>query len=595
MHFPVKRLLIAAALLLSSVPDLLAQTCPGSTPVQGAPVGLQVFPADNWWNTDVRNAPVDPNSAAFINFIGSTRGLHPDFGGTASPGSTAIYGIPYAIVDGAQAKSAVDFEYWDESDGVDRNTGAGVPFYPIPAQAMTERYWIEGGPAGNVDARGDTDRHLLMIDCTNHHLYELYHVYYNQAQNQWYGVSGAFFDLDTNDRRPQGWTSADASGMAVFPGLVRYDEAGNPNVAEINHALRVTLRASNGHVFPASHSAGSTAGALPMGARLRLKTSVNGADPALRTSDPVARKIFRAMQKYGLIMADNGSDLYISGTFDLRWNNGTLNPAFSAIKASDFEVVQLGWKPPVGAAPTLSAVSASPNPVYAGQSATGMVTLTAAAPSGGARVTLSSASPAFVVPTSVTVAQGATSAAFNITTPTATTQASGTLSAAYAGVTRTTTLTVSPTPPAVPNLSIRDAIMAEGNSGTRLITFNVRLNRAPSATVSYTATTVNGTATAGSDFVSRTATQTIAAGQTSGTFTVTLNGDTVKEKNERFLVNLSAPSNAVIGDGQAVGTILNDEGRIAMPKQTASSATGNAVANPDSHTPLRRQPSPAER
>ncbi|RZA24931.1 MAG: hypothetical protein EOP02_12920, partial [Proteobacteria bacterium] len=469
---------------------------------------------------------------------------------------------------------AVTFEYADESDGVDPSTGEGVPFYPIPNEAITQRYWIEGGPAGNVDARGDTDRHLLMIDCTNRFLYELYHVYYDTAQSRWYAVSGAFFDLNRNDRRPEGWTSADAAGLAVFPGLVRYDEAADPNIPEINHAFRVTLRASNGYVYPASHRAGSTSGALPMGARLRLKTSVNGVDPATRTSDPAARKIFRAMQKYGLIMADNGSDMYISGTFDVRWNNGTLNPAFSALKASDFEVVQLGWRPTTVAA-TLTSVGVAPNPVYGGQSATGTVTLSAGAPAGGARVTLSSASPAFVVPASVTVAQGSTTATFTLTAPARTAQASGTLSATYAGITRTTSVTVSPTPPA---LSIGDAMMSEGNSGTRLITFPVRLAAASSSTVTYTASTANGTAISGSDYVARTASQTIAAGQTSGTFTVTINGDTLKEKNERFYVNLSAPVNAVVGDGQGIGTIINDEGRIAMPSQPVRST----VATPDS-------------
>ena len=587
MRYSASRLLLALVLFLSTVPALMAQTCPATTPVQGAPVPgpLPLFPADNWWNTDIRNAPVDANSANFITFIGSTRGLHPDFGGTESPGSTAIYGMPYVIVNGSQPKSAVTFEYWDESDGVDMSTGEGVPFYPIPTQAITQQHWIEGGPPGNVDARGETDRHLLMIDCTNRHLYELYHVYYNPSQGRWYGVSGAFFDLDRNDRRPEGWTSADASGLAVFPGLVRYDEAANAAVPEINHALRFTLRASNGHVYPASHSAGSTSGALPMGARLRLKALVNGVDPATRTSDPVSRKIFRAMQKYGLIMADNGSDMYISGTFDVRWNNGTLNPAFSTLKASDFEVIQLGWKPTAVAA-TLSAVGASPNPVYGGQSSTGTVTLSTAAPAGGARVTLSSASAAFVVPASVTVPHGATSATFTITTPTRTAQASGTLSATYAGVTRTTTFTVNPSPPA---LSIGDALIAEGNSGTRVATFTVRLASAASSTVTYTAATANGTAVSGSDYVARTATQTIAAGQTSGTFTVTINGDTAKEKNERFVVNLSAPANAVIGDGQGVGTIVNDEGRIAMPQQPARTTGSGSSGGPATRyrTPLR--------
>ncbi|GAB3384026.1 hypothetical protein GCM10027432_14860 [Lysobacter fragariae] len=424
------------------VPAAVGQ-CPASLPAQGAPVQSQVFPADNWWNTDITSAPVDPSSASFISFIGTSRGLHPDFGGEETPGSASIYGFPYAVVNGTQAKQAVAFDYWDESDGVDMATGQGTPFYPIPTQAITQAHWVEGGPSGNIDQRSDSDRHLLMIDCTNNHLYELYNVYYSPTQAKWFAGSGAFFDMNRNDRRPEGWTSADAAGLAIFPGLVRYDEAGNAAVAEIRHALRVTVRSTNGHVYPASHTAGSTSGALPMGARLRLKTSVNGADPALRTSDPIARKIFRAMQKYGLIVADNGSDMYISGTFDVRWDNGVLNPAFGALKASDFEVVKLGWKPsaPVAA---LGAVSANPSAVRGGDPSTGEVTLTAAAPAGGATVTLSSASAAFSVPASVLVPQGATHATFVITTVPTTTVASGTLSASYASVTRTTVMTVSP-------------------------------------------------------------------------------------------------------------------------------------------------------
>jgi hypothetical protein len=426
------------ALLL---PSALAQ-CPASLPVQGAPPPLPVFPADNWWNTDISSAPVDPASGNFIAFInnGGTRRLHPDFGGEESAGSTAIYGFPYAIVSGTQAKQAVTFEYWDESDGVD-NSGQGVPFYPIPTQAITQAHWVEGGAPGSVDQRSSSDRHLLIIDCANRHLYELYNVWYSSTQARWYAGSGAFFDLSRNDRRPEGWTSADAAGLAIFPGLVRYDEAADPAVTEIRHAFRVTVRATNGYVYPASHRAGSTTGALPMGARLRLKTSVNGADPALRTSDPVARKIFRAMQKYGLIVADNGSDLYISGTFDVRWNNDVLNPTFSTLTAGDFEVVKLGWKPPTV---TLNAVSANPSVVNGGQSSTGTVTLSAAAPTGGAVVSLASASSAFSVPPSVLVPQGASSASFSITTEKVLVAASGTLSASYAGATRTTVFTVNP-------------------------------------------------------------------------------------------------------------------------------------------------------
>jgi hypothetical protein len=256
-----------------------------------------------------------------------------------------IYGFPYAVVDGSQPKLPVKFKYWQESDGVKHPTRKALPFYPIPQEAITQPHWVEGGAPGGVDQRKKNDRHLLIIDCTNKGLYELYNVYYDAAIAKWLGGSGAFFDMTRNDRRPEGWTSADAAGLAIFPGLVRYDEAWNDAVTEIRHALRVTVRATDGHVVPASHTAGSTQGALPMGARLRLKTNVNGQDPALRTSDPNARKIFRAMQRYGLIVADNGSDMYVSGTFDKRWDNDVLNPAFATLSASDFDVILLGWTP----------------------------------------------------------------------------------------------------------------------------------------------------------------------------------------------------------------------------------------------------------
>ena len=341
-------LAVAAALLFALASPVAAQ-CPAIVPSQGsAPPGpLPVFPDDNWWNADISAAPVDPRSASFIAFInnGGTRRLHPDFGGEESPGSTNIYGMPYAVVDANQPKLAVTFHDWDESDGVDYATGQGIPFYPIPAQAVTQSHWIEGGARGDVDQRSQSDRHLLIVDCANKHLYELYNVYFDSSAQRWLAGSGAFFDLTLNGRRPETWTSADAAGLAIFPGLVRYDEAWNPALAEIGHAFRVTVRATNGYVFPASHRAGTTSGALPMGARLRLKPIVDGTDPALRTSDPNVRKIFRAMQKHGLIVADNGSDLYVTGTFDKRWNNDILNPAFAQLTADDFEVIELGWKP----------------------------------------------------------------------------------------------------------------------------------------------------------------------------------------------------------------------------------------------------------
>jgi len=332
--------LFAAAAAVLALPIIVAAVNIEGGPLPGP---LPIFPPDNWWNTDISTAPVDPSSASFISFIGTTKTLHPDFGGDVTPGGAEVYGFPYAVVDATVTKRAVQFDYSDESDGVDHTTGQSVPFYPIPDEAITQAHWIEGGDPGNVDLRSSEDRHLLIVDRTNKYLYELYNVFYDGSQ--WHAGSGAFFDMNINGRRPDGWTSADAAGLAILPGLVRYEEAFG--TAEINHAFRVTVRATNGYVYPASHRAGSTSSALPMGARLRLKASRN-----LSGFTPEVQRIFRAMQHFGLIVADNGSDMYISGTYDNRWDNGTLNPAFRALTAADFEVVTLGYRPSGPSAPT---------------------------------------------------------------------------------------------------------------------------------------------------------------------------------------------------------------------------------------------------
>jgi len=324
---------------------LLSMPLSAATEGGAIPVPLPLFPANNWWNTDISNAPLDANSANFIQFIGPTRGLHPDFGGDAGGGD--VYGFPFIIVDGNQARKTVTFtDFGDQSDGVDHGTGQSFPFYPIPDEAITMNGWVEGGQPGNVDQRATADRHVLIVDTTNNALYELYNVWYDGTN--WEAASGAFFDMNTNNRRPDTWTSADAAGLAILPGLVRFDEVAGPD--EIRHAFRVTVRSSNGYVYPASHDAGSTANALPMGARLRLK-----ANKDISTFPASVQKIFRAFKKYGLIVADNGSDMYVSGTYDTQWDNDILNPAFSALKASDFEVVQQGWAPPVSLVITLPA------------------------------------------------------------------------------------------------------------------------------------------------------------------------------------------------------------------------------------------------
>jgi hypothetical protein len=308
---------------------------------QGAILGgslpgpLPIFPADNWWNLDVSQAPVDPSSASYISFVGAGRGMHPDFGGDSTP-FPEIYGMVFMTVPGGQPLEPVVFDYADESDPGAPGRPAG---YPIPVEARSQPKWIEGGYPGSAGAGGD--KHMLIVDRDRRVLFETWDTRYNGAAGRWEAGSGAVFPLDSNARRPDGWTSADAAGLAILPGLVRYDEAFGPD--PIRHALRVTVRSTNGYVWPASHRAGGTGGALPMGARLRLKASkdISGfAEPA--------RKIFQAMKTYGLIVADNGSDLYVQGAYDTRWSNDVLNPAFSAVKGSDFEVVQFGWKPAGG-------------------------------------------------------------------------------------------------------------------------------------------------------------------------------------------------------------------------------------------------------
>src|SRR5689334_9914435 len=324
----VRTVLLAAAFVACIVAGLSAALPPA---LGGTLAGRQVFPVTNWWNLDVSKAPLDRDSAAYINFVSgrtpsnptATRKVHDDFG--PSP-----YGIPYVVVSGDQPLVTPTWTaYGDESDNGAPGRPAG---YPIPEEAKTLPDYIEGAvPGGGIDG----DRHMLIVDRDHWLLFETAGTYWNAALNRWEADCGAVFNLNTNDRRPDGWTSADAAGLAIFPGLVRYEEAFG--TTEITHAFRVTVRATNGFVFPASHRAGSTVGALPMGARLRLKPATN-----ISGFSPEIQRIFRAMMRYGLIVADNGADMFITGAYDERWNTDVLNPAFAGLTASDFEVITLG-------------------------------------------------------------------------------------------------------------------------------------------------------------------------------------------------------------------------------------------------------------
>jgi hypothetical protein len=270
--------------------------------------GCPVFPADNAWNRDVSGDPVDANSDRYIAAIGSSDHLHPDFG--ANPD----YGIPYVIVGADQGMVPIDFtEYGDESD-------PGP--YPVP-------------PDAPVEAGGD--RHVLVVQRERCRLYELFHANYEGgAQMRWSAGAGAVFDLRSNALRPAGWTSADAAGLPILPGLVRYDEVA---AGSIRHALRFTVsRTQRGYVHPARHFASSSTDPArpPMGLRLRLKASFD-----TTRFPPHARTILSALKTYGMLLADNGSDWFISGATDRRWDDDQLN-TLKTVPGSAFEVVKSG-------------------------------------------------------------------------------------------------------------------------------------------------------------------------------------------------------------------------------------------------------------
>lgn len=320
--------------------------CSGMSVGQGASLnGFLPFPANNAWNENISAAPVDANSSALINFIGGSVGMHPDFGSGLYNGSSI--GIPYYVVSAQQNPVNVTFNaYGDESDP--------GPM-PIPANAQ-----IEGFPNP-----GTGDRHVLVLDSSNCWLYELYGASVN-SDGTWDAGSAAVWDLQAYNQRPLTWTSADAAGLPIFPGLVRYDEVAS---GAIKHALRFSLQNSRAaYVLPATHWAANSTNAMaaPMGMRLRLKASFNTS-----TFSPANQVILQALQEYGMIMADNGSSMFLGGTPDDRWDNNDLH-TLGAVKASDFEVVRMdtiytSTNVPQGQAPGIQSFSASPGgPIPAG-------------------------------------------------------------------------------------------------------------------------------------------------------------------------------------------------------------------------------------
>ncbi len=276
--------------------------------------GVQVFPDDNPWNEDIASHPVDPLSRRILQRIGLDKPLHPDFG-TVYAGNSI--GIPYVVVPGTQPRVPVKFEYADESD-------QGP--YPIPPDAP-----IEGGE------KSQGDRHVLVIDRDRGKLYELFAARRPVAGRGWEAGSGAIFDLNSNHMRPAGWTSADAAGLPILPGLVRYDEV--VGLGTVRHAFRFTVaRTRRAYVHPARHFASrlTDLDLPPMGLRVRLKASYDA-----RKFPPQARVVLEALKSYGMILADNGSDWYISGAPDPRWDDEDLG-TLKRVKVNDFEVLAMG-------------------------------------------------------------------------------------------------------------------------------------------------------------------------------------------------------------------------------------------------------------
>jgi hypothetical protein len=276
--------------------------------------GKRIFPPDNLWNRDVSNDPVDPNSDAIIAHIGAKLPLHPDFGTVFRD---QPFGLPYIVVPGNQAKVPVDF-------GSSRESDPGP--YPIPPDAP-----IEGGP------QGTGDRHVLVIDRDHWILYELFEAVPHDGGASWSAASGAIFDLSSNRLRPAHWTSADAAGLPILPGLVRYDEV--VENGQITHALRFTVRHTRAaFLAPARHYASRSFNPVlpPMGMRVRLKASFEISDDF----PPSAQVILKALKTYGMFVADNGGNWFLSGAPDPRWNDDEIQ-TLRRVHGRDFEVVKM--------------------------------------------------------------------------------------------------------------------------------------------------------------------------------------------------------------------------------------------------------------
>jgi hypothetical protein len=496
-------IVFALALTLLAVSSAIAQS-----PTIGS---CPVLPPDNIWNTPVDQFPVSASSAAWVATIGATRTAHPDFGSGLYDG--APMGIPYITVPGTQVKYPATFDYADESD-------KGP--YAIPLNAP-----IEGGSTSTGD------RHALSIETTNCILYELYSAYPQAAS--WIAGSGAIFNLLSNALRPSGWTSTDAAGLPVFPGLVRYDEVA---AGEIRHAIRFTVpQTQRAFVWPARHYASSLTGAQypPMGARFRLRAGFD-----ISSFSATNQVILRALKKYGMMLADNGSAWYLSGAPDDRWSNDDLHN-LGLLKGSDFEAVDVSSlmvDPNSGQArqSTTVSVTVSPSTATVASGATRQFTATVTnattqlvnwsvngAPGGNTTVGLVSPSGLYTAP-----AVPPTGGIFTI-------QAASAVSPSAVG-TATVTVTAPPAPPVLSSIA--------PNSGVQGTSLSVTLGGSQflagaTVVVGGAGVSVTNVAVAGTTRI--TATFTIAATAATGAHSVTVGTSAGTSAAQSFTVTAPVP------------------------------------------------------
>jgi hypothetical protein len=452
-----------------------------------------VFPSNSVWNTPINNLPVDPNSSAYINTIGSTAPLHADFSSTGG-------GVPYNIVPASQPLVTVDFV---------ANTQGDPGPYPIPANAQIEQ---------------GSDHHVLVLDRGNCKIYELWEASLNADGVTWSANNGAIFDLNSDILRPRGWSSADAAGLPILPGLVKYDEVMS---GQINHAIRMTApQTLDNFRWPARHEASSLTGTQypPMGERFRLQASFDV------TSFPApVQVILNALKTYGAILADNGSSWYLTGAPDSQWNDSEM-ATISQVFGSNMEAVA---ESSLAVDANSGAVTRSPvalvgiylnqREVSAGAKVTAQAILTAAAPSGGATVSVANSnSGAVSAPAMVTIPAGSVSVSVPITIGSVAESTPVVLSSTYGSVTAPSpVLLVNGTGKTlVPLLSAMGVSVGTVTGGTNLTGTVTLFSAAPSGGTTVVLSSSNASA------ASVPPTVIVPAGATAASFVVTTYGQT---------------------------------------------------------------------